>query len=205
MALKEKIRPGTEGVVDQRLVKALAHPLRARILAILNERVASPKELAQTLDRPLSTVSYHVQVLKKYECIELVKKLPRRGAIEHWYRGTTRSFLSDTNWSELSPDVKTGISQAGIKMIVDRAVAALEAGTFDSRPDRHLSFTPIVLDEEGWEGLATILADTLEGVLELQAQSAGRLAEAREQGTSGTVAILSFESPERYVDRSPVG
>jgi DNA-binding transcriptional ArsR family regulator len=196
---KQQTSPKPEEVVDQRLVKALAHPLRARILAILNERVASPKELARTLGEPLSNVSYHVKVLKEYGCAELVRKKPRRGAVEHWYRGTTRSFLSDINWSQLSPDVKTGISHAGIRLVVEHSVKALEAGTFDSRADRHLSFTPVTLDEEGWQALAALLSDTLDGVMEIQATSAGRLTKARESGSFGRVAILSFESPEREV------
>jgi len=35
-------------VTDPRLVKALAHPLRVRILAVLDEHVASPTELLET-------------------------------------------------------------------------------------------------------------------------------------------------------------
>src|ERR1044072_255427 len=83
---KTKIRE----IVDQQLVKSLAHPLRAQILAILNERVASPNELSKELGEGLSQVSYHVKVLRDYECIELVKTEPRRGAVDHYYRGMKR-------------------------------------------------------------------------------------------------------------------
>ncbi len=57
-------KTGTENKrkLDQRLIKALAHPLRVEILAILNERVASPNELAKGLGEGLSQVSYHVKV-----------------------------------------------------------------------------------------------------------------------------------------------
>ena len=34
----------------------------------------------------LRSVAYHVRVLKKLGCIELVETLPRRGAVEHVYR-----------------------------------------------------------------------------------------------------------------------
>lgn len=54
-----------------------------QILAILNERVASPNELSQQLDEGLSQVSYHVKVLVDCDCIELVRTKPRRGAVEH--------------------------------------------------------------------------------------------------------------------------
>jgi DNA-binding transcriptional ArsR family regulator len=183
-------------VVDQRLVKALAHPLRAQILAILNERISSPNQLANELGEALSNVGYHVSVLKKYNCIEMVKTARRRGATEHFYRGMTRSFLSDANWSQLEPSARNAISIAGMKMIVDRAMGALEAGTFDSRGDRHLSCTPLVVDGEGWTDIASLLERTLESVLDIQAESAGRLAEGDEKGMSATVSIVSFESPE---------
>jgi DNA-binding transcriptional ArsR family regulator len=72
------------GLVDPRLAKALSHPMRARILAILNERVASPNEIAAMIDERLPNVSYHVRALQELGCIELVRTAQRRGAIEHY-------------------------------------------------------------------------------------------------------------------------
>src|ERR1700761_9561038 len=76
--------------VEQIVAKAFAHPLRGQILIILNERVASPNLLAQELDQSLNLVAYHVRVLEKYDCIELVDTKQRRGATEHFYRATRR-------------------------------------------------------------------------------------------------------------------
>jgi DNA-binding transcriptional ArsR family regulator len=45
------------------IVQALSHPLRARILSVLQEREASPKELAEHFGAPLPNVAYHIQVL----------------------------------------------------------------------------------------------------------------------------------------------
>lgn len=118
-----------------------------------------------------------------------------RGANEHFYRGTTRSFLSDDNWRRLSPEAQAGISVAGMKMITDKAREALLAETFDRRQDRHLSCTPMVVDEDGWQALTKLLAETLEGLMEIQTQSAGRLAKKEQLGIPATVSILGFESP----------
>ena len=90
--------------VEQVVAKAFAHPLRVQILIILNERVASPNLLAQELDQSLNLVAYHVRVLEKYDCIELVDTKQRRGATEHFYRATRRQFLSDSEWSRM-PDI----------------------------------------------------------------------------------------------------
>ncbi|HEY5053068.1 MAG TPA: helix-turn-helix domain-containing protein [Solirubrobacterales bacterium] len=83
----------TSAAIDQQLLKVLAHPLRVRILAVLSERVTSPAQMAEEFNENLSRVSYHVNVLLKYECIELVGTRPRRGATEHFYRGTGRAAL----------------------------------------------------------------------------------------------------------------
>lgn len=195
LAQSKKSRKKAAEVVDQRLVKALGHPLRAQVLSILNERTASPVELSKMLGERLTNVSYHVRQLQKYGCIELVEERPVRGANEHFYRGVTRSFLSDDNWKELSPEAQAGISVAGMKMINDKAMEALLAETFDKRQDRHLSCTPMVVDEEGWRAVAELLAGTLEGLMEIQTESAGRLAAKKETGVSATVSILGFESP----------
>ena len=82
-----------------------------------------------------------------------------------------------------------------MKMINDKAMEALLAETFDKRQDRHLSCTPMVVDEEGWRAVAKLLAGTLEGLMEIQTESAGRLAGKKEVGISATVSILGFESP----------
>jgi DNA-binding transcriptional ArsR family regulator len=42
---------------DARYVKAMSHPLRVRILALLDERTASPVELAGWLGATLGTVA----------------------------------------------------------------------------------------------------------------------------------------------------
>jgi len=75
-------------------VKALTHPLRVRILALLQERTASPRELADWLDATLGTVSYHVRTLHDCGMIELVRESQVRGAIVHHYSAKVRPRVS---------------------------------------------------------------------------------------------------------------
>jgi DNA-binding transcriptional ArsR family regulator len=192
---KAKTAKGKE-VVENHLVKALSHPVRARALAILNSRIASPKEIADELNMEVGNVSYHVKTLRDLGCAELVRKAQVRGATEHFYRGVTRSFLNDANWARLTPAAKTGVSVAGLKTQNNAALKALEAGTFDSRADRHLSCSPLSVDELGWDELMLLLESTLEGVLEIQAKSATRQAEEGTEQINATVSILGFESPK---------
>jgi DNA-binding transcriptional ArsR family regulator len=73
------------------IAQALTHPLRARALAILGERTASPKELAQDLSTPLPLISNHVRMLAELGVIRLERTTPIRGAVEHHYRATVRA------------------------------------------------------------------------------------------------------------------
>ena len=71
---------------EPQVFKALAHPLRMKLLVAMSEREASPSELATELGEPLGNVAYHVRMLERLDCIELVRTTPRRGALEHHYR-----------------------------------------------------------------------------------------------------------------------
>lgn len=181
--------------VDQNLVKALAHPLRVEILTILNERMASPNELSKQLDEGLSQVSYHVKVLKDFKCIEMVKTEPRRGAVEHYYRATSRAYLTDRDWQTLPDSVKPGVSASSIRMINDEVFNALSTGTFDARDDRHVSWTPGVVDQQGWEESVELVNDTLAKIIKIHAGSAKRLAKSGEEGISALAVLMNFETP----------
>src|SRR3954453_12501920 len=96
------------------IAKALAHPLRPRTLERLGERVASPRELAEAFDAPLGVVAYHVRMLCEYDCAELVRTVPRRGALQHFYRATTRAISPANGRRDLPPGLRGELSGATI-------------------------------------------------------------------------------------------
>jgi len=74
--------------------KAVAHPLRAAILERLQDREASPIELAREMKEPIGNVSYHVRALHRLGAIRLVRQRQVRGAVEHYYTASVRISLS---------------------------------------------------------------------------------------------------------------
>src|SRR4051794_16812566 len=90
-----------ETTIDDRVFKAIAHPLRQRLLHRLGKGVASPRQLAAELGEPLNSVSYHIKILKKYGAIELVENKQVRSVIEHFYRATTRPWIEEEHWTLL--------------------------------------------------------------------------------------------------------
>jgi DNA-binding transcriptional ArsR family regulator len=191
----QKANGHTREIVDQRVIRALAHPVRAQALAILNERVASPNEIAKQLEQGVGHVSYHINVLKECECIELVDTAQRRGAVEHYYRATSPVSIGAKDWSRLPASVRPALSATLAQDLVEDMAAALSAGTFDAREDRHLAWTPMIVDEQGWEDAKKILAGALEQVLAVQAASAKRLAKAGEPGIQVSIASMAYETP----------
>lgn len=180
------------GEADAALLKALSHPVRARALTVLNQRVASPSELANEQGEPVGYVAYHVRVLRELGMIELVKTRQVRGATEHFYRSTTQAYFDDDVWARLAPDSRTGISIANVGVLNNAVREAFEAGTFDSRTDRHLSNVSLDLDEEAWRKANALLNDCLEELLRIGSESEARGAAATVRATFG---LMGFESP----------
>ena len=185
----------TASAVDSRLAKALAHPLRVQLLAALNEGVASPNELAKKLDEPLTNVSYHVRMLHDLGCIELVETEPRRGALEHYYRAIVRPFFGDRDWKRLPRNARGSISDAVLQLVWEDTATALKEGLFDARTDRHLSRSVLAIDEQGWEDLQDLLAETLESAMGIQAESASRASKGDGETFAVNLVMMSHPTP----------
>jgi DNA-binding transcriptional ArsR family regulator len=159
------------------LVKAMAHPLRHRILIRLNEGPASPSILARELGEPLGNVAYHVKILLEHDAIELVETKPVRGAIEHVYRATTRPFFDESDWAQVPLSLRQGVVHQTLETFWEDLGAAGRAGELDD-PEAHVSFVPLDLDREGRRQMAELLAETIERAQAIQAEAASRLAES---------------------------
>ena len=180
-----------------RLIKAIAHPLRHRILIQLNERQASPSVLAKDLGEPLGNVSYHVKILLENDVIELVDTKPVRGAIEHIYRATARPFFDDEHWARLPLSLRRAIFDASLQKAWEHVVEAAKDDGLDD-PETHISWTPLDLDARGYADVVALMADTLERVLEIQSEAAGRLAEqspADRETERTELTILHYHRP----------
>jgi DNA-binding transcriptional ArsR family regulator len=184
------------GLVDPRLAKALSHPMRTRILAILNEQVASPNEIAAMINERLPNVSYHVRALQELGCIELVRTAQRRGAIEHYYRAVMRPFFSDRDWARLPRSARQAVADVILQMIWEDVSAAIRAGTFEARTDRHLTRTPLTLDGRGWKEPNELLIKTQRQAEEISAKSDKRLPKSDEEGIQTRLVLMHFEAAD---------
>jgi DNA-binding transcriptional ArsR family regulator len=189
---EEKAEPSFTGGDDSTLLKALAHPVRARALTILNQRVASPSEIAAEQGEAVGYVAYHVRVLHELGLIELIETRQVRGATEHFYRGAVKPYLSDEFWGRLPADARNGISVAGLDVLNKAIKEAFEADTFDARTDRHLSSITLELDENGWREATALLESCLKGLMQIGAECESRDGQPAIRATFG---LMGFESP----------
>jgi DNA-binding transcriptional ArsR family regulator len=181
-------------LIDQRLVQALAHPLRVQILEILCDHVASPNALSADLGAGLSHVAYHTRALNRCGCLELVETAQRRGATEHFYKAAPNAFLGDRAWRRVPRSLRGSVNGASLQTLIDTAVTALDAGTIDGREDTTLTWMPLRVDCRGWKEVTQILEEATERVLKAQARSARRLAKRDGEEISTVVAIANFET-----------
>ena len=187
------MKPITD-INDPRLVKAMAHPLRVQILGILEQRVASPRELADELEAPLGNVSYHVRTLSSLGLIKLVKKIPRRGAIEHYYEARGRAVVTDRAWAEVPDIVKRALIGATLGDVSERVNEAAAAGGFD-REAAHLTSPRVVVDEQGFSQLSELLGKLFDDVDKVQRDAAKRLKGDTSGAVEAGVVAMLFERP----------
>src|SRR5215212_200296 len=103
---------------DPRVVKALAHPIRMKILGMLDERTSTPKELAEHLGLPLENVSYHVRTLKEFGFIKLERTRQVRGAVEHHYKLAARPQIGNKLWEEIPRVVQEAFIEANLSVFI---------------------------------------------------------------------------------------
>ena len=180
-----------------KLMKALAHPTRLKILGELSHRDISPAEYAKENREDVSNVAYHFRLLKKMGCAEVIDTKPARGSTEHFYRGTRPVIFDDDIWPTLPPAMHVAVSHTILEDLLARIRSAFVSGTFDARLDRHFTWTPMVVDEQGWSALTSVLTWAFEQFDKISQESSERMAETGETGFEVTAALVGFESPRR--------
>jgi DNA-binding transcriptional ArsR family regulator len=186
------VKPITD-IDDPRYVKALAHPLRIRILAMLADSSASPVQLAGKLDATLGTVAYHVRTLHSLGLVELVDTRQRRGATEHYYRAREHPRFPDDAWSGLAPVAKQRMLSAMLQQIGQYVTSSAAAGGFD-RAEAHMTRTGLRLDERGWQQLAAATRKWLSEAEKIQETAARRLERGGdEEAVDAGLVLMLFE------------
>jgi DNA-binding transcriptional ArsR family regulator len=186
-------------VVSDRLAKALANPLRARILAALNRRPMSATQFATEIGGTTpQNAARHFRRLEGLGCIELVETRRggrRRGGAEHFFRAVQRSLFDESDWGAVPPSLRSEVTGADFTAYVGRAADAIAAGTIDAREERHLSWMALCFDRPAWEEMVHRSELLLLRSRERAAAAAARLLESRAKPIAATLGVGCFEIP----------
>lgn len=180
-------------LIDERLLKAQSHPIRAHILNILSEGPSSPARMHRRMENvSLNLVCHHVKVLRSVGLIELVDIKHHGGRKEHIYRATRRQYFDLEEWLRVDPKFRQPIITTILSQISEDTGRAMVEGKFSELADSHLSRSPIELDQAGWLEVVEVLESALNGVLEAHARSVERSQHSGERLMEARVVMMQF-------------
>lgn len=191
MTTKSKAKARARTLVEAQAF-AVGHEVRIEALTIFNERVASPKDIAETLGIGLNKAGHHVKILVDQGCIELVKIEPRGGSAEHFYRGIKRPKLTDKEWDATPEPRRRSIVATIFRNLIAEGLSAIRAGRMSTDPHLWLSWKAMSLDAQGRREVADEQRESAERLEGIEAGSAARMIDSGDTGISTIVALLGF-------------
>lgn len=198
-------REPVTNITDPRWLRAISHPIRIRLLAMLDEEPASPVILASKLNQPLGTIAYHVRTLYDLGLLKLVSTRQRRGATEHYYKTTGRPQSSEEAWEGLDGISKQRLLTALIAKATDYATRSAAAGGFDGK-EAHISTNALKLDKKGWDALAKESKKWLAKAEQIEREAAERLAaDGKSSETTVGMTLMLFEALPFSAEAPEVG
>jgi len=131
MARRAAEKGGQIAGLDQ--VRALAHPLRLRLMELFVEQPTTTKQAAERLGQPPTRLYHHVAALERAGLIRLASTRANRGATEKYFEAVGKRFVGGAGVAALLAGEKAGRDRTAVGALVfDQArnelVRALAAG-----------------------------------------------------------------------------
>lgn len=180
--------------VDKKTITGMANPLRTEIQVILNEREASVNGLARDLGKSYNSVTYEVKTLREAGIIVITDERRVRGTVEVFYKAVKRAYIESMEWPSVPGPLQGGLRGSLLDNLTKDAIAAIEADTYDSVEGAHMSWTPGVVDDQGWEEIRDLLLQCLESTMAIFEKNKQRIIKSGAKGTAVTVSLLGYAS-----------
>lgn len=194
-----RIRVGPHPTYLERLAVVFADPIRLKIVTELHRRETSPSGFFSAFGGgSLSRVDRHFKRLAEHGWLRQVRSESggrRRGGTEHFYRAPKLAIFDNDTWAQLPSSIREEFSWRIFEQFAEQVRLAMEAGTFDARTDRHFTWTPLLLDEEGRSKMLAAVDGLFPVMFEEQDDAERRLARSRQQPIRVTLAMSAFDSP----------
>lgn len=184
----------------RRLSVVFAVPIRLKIVTELYQREMSPTQFYEEFGGGSpSRICKHFERLRGAGWLTLMwTEEPggaRRGGRESIYRATELAFCDRETWIELPYSLRIVFSWNCFKEIAEHLRGAMEALTFQARPDRRLTGIRLLLDWEGWMRIAKAVSEEFAAQFEEQENARRRAERTGEKLLRFGSLLLAFELP----------
>lgn len=181
-----------ERSVEEAVSYALGHRIRIEILAALHERPYSSIELARLVRQPLSTVSHHIEELRKSGSIEIARTEQVRNIEQNFYRAQESTYTDDEGMAALPRAVRQELYGVTLRAAMAEAMASFWAGKIADDPRTFVAWTWFNVDQQGRDDIADEMARSWEAMQKIEAEAAARRLESGEEAQSIFVTSLGF-------------
>lgn len=180
----------------ERLAPIFADDLSMEILEALNQRDMSVMQFHREFASDASewAVRYRFGRLRELGWITVVEKVRRRAAYEKIYRATKPMVIDNGPWADASEALEETEIWKAFVLLSGLVKEAIVAGTFDVREDRHLSWSIVNLDRQGWDNVVAGL-EALEAFIREEEREAKKRIEAGAKPLTMVVGLGAYESP----------
>ena len=185
--------------ISAKMAKVVANKWRSRILMELRIRPLGPTQFIKRVGGGESYIHLCFRQLAKWGYIEVIEIRTggsRRGGKEKIYRLKQRAYFDTQTWERLPRFLRDEFSASILQSYFARVTEAINAGTFDAEPDRHLSWDGIALDRVAWTELIRRLDEVLDWLPVLEGDAARRMARTGERPIPTTVGLAAFRVPK---------
>jgi len=181
---------------EQAMARAMAHPIRARILFLLvDEPDASAEQIAERLGKPVRSIRHHLSELSKAGLVEPTKERKRRGVVERFFRVTAPPVVEDQQFAKLSIIERLNVCTQCLRQCYAVAADGLARGTLYARDDMGIVNQQAALDLQGWQEFVKVNRLAQKEVERVKSESAERLGLSAEEPIWVASALMWFELP----------
>jgi DNA-binding transcriptional ArsR family regulator len=181
-----------------KIAKVFADPVNLRIMTQLNLRPMSPTQFHEEFGCPKTTLYRKFRMLEEWGWLGRAEEKSggrRRGSTETYFYAKEPAIFDSCNWSKASDSLRCSSSWRIFEQLAEQVREAFDVGTFDARPERHHTWTPLVLDEAGWQKVIGAVDGLFNWLFEEQADAKRRMKRSGELPVIATVYLAVFESP----------
>jgi DNA-binding transcriptional ArsR family regulator len=141
-----------------------------QIITALAQEPASATVLASKFDMPLGNVSYHLSKVLFRDCdlVEIVKTIPRRGAIETVFGLRAEALIGAIEWLAIPEPLQSGARALALSNFQSAAVASLEAEGDKPKAASVYIYRPASVDRDGQRKIRAAVREFNEKVVAVE-------------------------------------